>query len=183
MKTMHALKATMAATALLCCVGAQAATMAKAEYNSAKEEIENVFKTEKNQCDSLAGNAKDICVAEANGHEKVSKAELDYRNSGTQRDMQKVNEARAESAYSVAKERCDDKAGNEKDVCIKEAKAAQAKAKADAKLNREVGEARRDAAVDKMDADYRVAAEKCDAMAGDAKSACLDNAKVQYGKR
>jgi hypothetical protein len=33
----------------------------------------------------------------------------------------------------VAKEKCDDKAGNEKDVCVKEAKAALVRAKADAK--------------------------------------------------
>jgi hypothetical protein len=33
----------------------------------------------------------------------------------------------------VAKERCDDKSGNPKDICVEEAKAAQATAKADAK--------------------------------------------------
>ena len=39
-----------------------------------------------------------------------------------------------------------------------------------------------DASKDKLDADYKVAAEKCDAMAGDAKSACVASAKARYGK-
>ena len=43
-------------------------------------------------------------------------------------------------------------------------------------------EARKDASADKRDADYKVAIEKCDALAGPAKDACVSNAKVQYGK-
>ena len=44
-----------------------------------------------------------------------------------------------EADYKVAMEKCDDKAGNLKDVCIKEAKAAMKSAKADAKANKKVG--------------------------------------------
>jgi hypothetical protein len=88
----------------------------------------------------------------------------------------------AESNYDVAHERCDDMAGNTKDVCVKEAKAVKVKAMADAKLGREIGEARQDAAADKRDADYKVAAEKCDALSGDAKSSCVSSAKMSYGK-
>jgi hypothetical protein len=90
--------------------------------------------------------------------------------------------AKAESTYAVAKERCDDLTGNPKAVCVKEAKAVEVKALADAKMGKEIGEARKDAAVDKRDADYKVAIEKCDAMAGDAKSSCVANAKTTYGK-
>jgi len=39
-----------------------------------------------------------------------------------------------------------------------------------------------DANQDKRDADYKVAAEKCDTMSGDAKSSCIANAKAHYGK-
>jgi hypothetical protein len=90
--------------------------------------------------------------------------------------------AKAESVYAVAKERCDDKAGNAKDVCVEEAKAVEVKALADAKMGKQIGEARSDAAADKRDADYKVAVEKCDVMAGDAKSACVASAKAQFGK-
>jgi hypothetical protein len=53
---------------------------------------------------------------------------------------------------------------------------------ADAKLGKQIGEARKDAATDKRDADYKVAIEKCDALAGDAKSSCVASAKMSYGK-
>lgn len=109
-------------------------------------------------------------------------AELTYSYSGKVDDRNKVLVAKAESAYAVAKERCDDQAGNAKDVCRKEAKAVEVKALADAKLGKEIGEARKDAASDKRDADYKVAVEKCDALAGDAKASCVATAKASYGK-
>lgn len=90
--------------------------------------------------------------------------------------------AKAESAYAVAKERCDDKSGNDKDLCVKEAKAAETKALADAKLGKVIGEARTDAAGEKREADYKVAVQKCEVMAGDAKSACVADAKMKFGK-
>ena len=43
---------------------------------------------------------------------------------------------KAASEYDVAKERCDDLAGNAKDVCQKDAKASLEKAKANAKAAR-----------------------------------------------
>jgi hypothetical protein len=39
-----------------------------------------------------------------------------------------------------------------------------------------------DASAEKRDANYKVAAEKCDALAGDAKSACIADAKARFGK-
>ena len=43
-------------------------------------------------------------------------------------------------------------------------------------------DARKDAASDKRDANYAVAKEKCDALAGDAKNTCMSDAKARYGK-
>ena len=88
----------------------------------------------------------------------------------------------AEADYDVAKQRCDAKTGNEKDVCVKEAKAAQVKAKADAKAGEKTASARKDASEDKRDADYKVAIEKCDAFAGAVKDTCVRDAKVRFGK-
>jgi hypothetical protein len=161
---------------------AQAAVMAKAEYESTKTRIKADYTTEKAACNSQAGNAKDICVEEGKAKQKVALAELEFAYSGHAADRIKVLEAKAESSYAVAKERCDDLAGNPKDVCVKEAKAVEVKALADAKLSKDVGEARKDAASDKRDADYKVAVEKCNALAGDVKSNCVASAKVTYGK-
>ena len=63
-----------------------------------------------------------------------------------------------------------------------EAKAVEKKALADAKMGKEIGDAKKDAAVEKMDADYKVAIEKCDALSGDAKSSCVAAAKTKFGK-
>ena len=130
----------------------------------------------------MKSNAKDICVEEAKAKEKVALAELEYGYTGKAADQTKVSEVKATTAYAVAKEKCDDKAGNDKDVCRKEAKAVETKALVDAKMVKDVAETRKDGAQDKMDADYKVAVEKCDAMAGDAKSSCIASAKTKFGK-
>ena len=54
------------------------------------------------------------------------------------------------------------------------------KVQADAKASYKSTDAKMDAAKDKREADYKVAAEKCDAMSGDAKSACVAQAKAKY---
>lgn len=161
---------------------AHAATLSKADYQAGKDRISVAYKADKAACDALSANAKDICSATAKGHDKVSSAELEYAYSAKPADQNKIGVAQAEAAYDVANETCDDLSGNAKDVCVKEAKAQRTKALGDAKVGRVVGEATRDAAQDKRDADYKVAAQKCDAMAGDAKSSCVTEAKARFGK-
>ena len=172
----------LAIAALLVMPLAQAAGLSKADYKSGKDQISASYKSDKAGCDSQSGNAKDICVEQAKGKEKVARAELDYKFSSKPADMTKVSMAKADATYAVAKETCDDLAGNPKDVCVKEAKAVHVKAQADAKLSTAVGEAKHDASQDKRDADYKVAAEKCESLAGDAKAACMADAKSRFGK-
>jgi len=174
--------AALAIAALLALPLAQAATMSKDEYKSAKSRIESDYKTDKKACDAMSGNGKDVCVQEAKGKEKVAKAELEYNYTANAKDEYKLRVAKAEATYDIAKEKCDDLSGNAKDVCVKEAKASETKAKADAKASEKVGDARKDAADDKRTAEYKVAIEKCDALAGDAKSNCVAAAKSSYGK-
>src|SRR5215470_12663234 len=54
---------------------------------------------------------------------------------------------------------------------------ADADYKADAKGTRKSADATEDAREDKMAAEYKVAKEKCDSLSGDAKDACIKNAK------
>ncbi|MHB1359654.1 MAG: hypothetical protein ACYCWC_08755 [Rhodocyclaceae bacterium] len=150
------------------------------------------------------GNPKDICVADAKGKEKVAKAELEAGYKPSNKATYEVSVAKAEADYAVAKERCDDLAGNAKDVCVKEAKAAETTAKANAKAqmktaaanvtakektaearsdaSKKATDAREDATADKRDAEYAVAKEKCDTFSGDAKDQCLNQAKARFGK-
>jgi hypothetical protein len=182
MKKQLTFKLSLMMAGLLALPLAQASSMSKADYDAAQTRVSADYKAEHSACASQSANAKDICVEEAGAKQKVARAELEYGYSGKPADQTKVKVAKAESAYAVAKEKCDDRAGNAKDVCVKEAKAVEVKALADAKMGQQIGEAKAEASDAKRDADYKVAVEKCDAMAGDAKAGCLNAAKVSFGK-
>lgn len=169
------------------------APITKEAYDAAVRNAETQYKTDKDACNSRSGNAKDICLAEASGREKIAKADAEAAYKITPKAREDARVARAEATHDVAKEKCDDLAGNAKDVCVKEADAALVKAKADAKVDRvaadtqqdstaKQAEARQQAAQDRRDADYKVAVEKCDALSGSAKSTCVSDAKLRYGK-
>jgi hypothetical protein len=184
--------------------GAMAEGISKGDYNAGKDRIAAEYKSAKANCASLSGNSNDICVAEAKGKQKIARAELDASYKPTPTARYDARLAKAEADYAVAKERCDDVAGNAKDVCMKEAKSAETAAKADAKAqmktsdasakadeksaaarsdaNHQAADAHKDAAADKRDAQYAVAKEKCETYAGGAKDGCLDQAKAQFGK-
>jgi hypothetical protein len=182
MNKLSALKTALATAALLALPVSQAMAMTHSDYEAGKSRISADYKVDRAACDSLQHNDKDVCVEQAKGKEKVAKAELEHDYSGKESDWVKVLKTRAETTYSVAKEKCDDLKGNDKDVCVKEAKAAKVSAMADAKAGKKIHDARADAADDKRDADYKVATEKCDAMSGDAKSSCIATAKANFGK-
>jgi hypothetical protein len=68
-----------------------------------------------------------------------------------------AGKARISATYKADRSSCDSQSANAKDVCVQEAKAVEAKAPADAKMGKEIGDARQDAAAEKLDADYKVA--------------------------
>src|SRR6218665_1844428 len=115
--------ALLALALTLACGAAQAANFSKNVYNGAKDEIKAAYKADRESCDKLAGNTKDICVEQAKGDEKIAMAQLDYNYSGSTADEAKLYEARYEARYELAKERCDDFAGEPKDICLASAKA------------------------------------------------------------
>ena len=165
----------------------------KATYDQAVKDADAQYKVAKQTCSSLSGNAKDICLAEAKGKNSVAKADAEAAYKNTTKARENARVAHAQAIYDVAKEKCDDLAGNPKDVCVKEAKAALVKGKADANVDRVASDTNRDAAttqadarkdanVDKREAEYKVAIEKCDALVGGAKDACVSSAKSRYGK-
>jgi hypothetical protein len=198
-----------AAIALAFGGGALASGLSKADYQAGKTTIATEYKSAATGCSAFSANAKDVCIAEAKGNESVAKAELEARYQPTSKARYNVSVAKAEADYAVAKEKCDDKAGNDKagndkDVCLKEAKSAEIAAKADAKAtlktadaehaakkktaaarmkaNEERAEAKQTAATDKRNAEYAVAREKCDTFADDAKTTCIKDAKTRYGQ-
>jgi hypothetical protein len=149
-------------------------------HKQAKETAEATYDNAKKACDSMSGNAKDVCMAEAKGSRDKAKARAEAQFKGTPKAQADARLVAAKADYKVAVERCDDKSGNDKDVCVKEAKAARTKAEADVKASRETSEVRQETAQAKQSADYKAAAERCDSMSGAAKDACVDRAKSTY---
>lgn len=181
-----------------------AVPMSKVEYKTAKEGISAQYSADKTACNASMGNAKDICIEEAKGREKIAKAELEVGYSPSDKHGYALRIVKADAAFAVAKEKCDDAAGNAKDVCRKEAKRLHVAAKAEAKLSdtksannaearKKMDEAKttaddknavaqKDATVDKQAASYGLAKEKCDAFAADVKANCIKDAKTKFGQ-
>lgn len=159
-----------------------AATLSSATYDMARTELKDSYRSELDACKSQSGNVKDICQETAKGREKVAMAHLQYQRTGDAKDMSKLNEARYEARYAVDKERCDDQTGNAKSLCTAQAKAARDKSKANVKMTSEVTEATGDAISTTLKADYKVAQERCDALSGNAKDACMASAKARFGQ-
>ncbi len=173
--------------------GASAESMSKKEYNATKDKLGMEYDASKAKCATLTGNPKDICMAEAKGVLNTAKADLFALYQPTSKTRQEASIVKAESARAVAKQRCDAVTGNARDVCLKQADAAETAAKGEAEVLRKTydanatadqkaAEAREDAALEKLEARYDIAKERCDAFAGDRKAECLATAKSTFGK-
>jgi hypothetical protein len=151
---------------------AVAEDMTHAQYEAAEDKIELNYKVAKANCGTLAGNARDVCRAEARGLQSIAKAELEARHEPSARNTQDVRNATADAKYAVAMERCEAKSGNDEDVCKQEAKAARVHA-------RSIINSRADI----TGANYAVAKEKCETFSGETKDTCLDEAKAHYARQ
>lgn len=159
-----------------------ATSEAKAAYSAAKDAAAADYKLARAKCDALSDNPKDVCVAEAKAARVHAKSEAYALYKNTLRARTNARKDMAKADYAVAKAKCGRLTDNDKDVCMKEAKAAKIAAIADAKADKKVIEARKDARDDKTDARYKVALEKCDALSGSVKDSCVAKAKFDFGK-
>jgi hypothetical protein len=173
--------------------GAMAESMSKKQYKALDNKIDAVYKVAKKGCDSLSGNAGDICEAQAKGNKNIAATELKYNYNPSAKTLYNARVTKAEADYSVAIQKCDDKEGNAEDVCVKEAKAAKIQQtaaaeaqmktiKADAVAIEKSSEARKDAESDMRDANYAVAKEKCEALDGKAEDLCMSDTKVHFDR-
>jgi hypothetical protein len=154
----------------------------RTDYSGAVDRASAVYKDARAKCDALKDNPKDVCVAEAKAAEKRAKAEAEANYKGTVKARTDARIANADADYMVASAKCDAQTGNEKNVCITEAKAKQTKAIADAKANKTAVDAHTAAREDTRDAEYKVALAKCDAQSGTAKDSCVNSAKSTFRK-
>ena len=126
------------------------------------------------------GNAKDVCVLEAKAARTKTEEEAEAAYKDTPKAREHAAHEIAEADYKVAKERCDDKTGNDKDVCVKEAKAAMTKA-AGRRQGRRTSHRRQDGRQPGQ-ARSRLQGRGREVRRDDrrAKSACVAHAKAHY---
>ena len=102
MKHHHMLATAFAACLAFTATGAFAA-LSKDEAKAAKDKIAAAYKADKEKCDALKDNAKDVCMAEAKGKQKIAKAELDATQKPSPRADEKVKNAKADAEYDLAR--------------------------------------------------------------------------------
>ena len=91
---------------------------------------------------------------------------------------QTVRQANAD--YKAARAKCNHLGGNDKDVCVKEAKAAKTTSLSNAKAAKKNAGTNAEARADSREARYEVAKEKCESMSGEAKNVCKKEAEARY---
>lgn len=174
------------------------------ERTTAKDQATARHSADALACQPLAGNFKDICMVEAKGRHDIALAEIKARFEPSDSNRRDVRIARANSDLAVAKERCDDFAGNAADVCRKEAESEHVAAKADVLLDEKTAaanavarrqsaeasatardktlSANKDADDAKRSAAFAVDKAKCEAYSGDTRDACIEKAKMRHGQ-
>ena len=154
----------------------------KSAYNLARDTAAANYKSARAGCDAITGNPKDVCIAEAKAARVRTEEEANAYYENTLKAFTQSRMRIAAANFDRDKAKCGALTGNDKDVCISQAKATLISVQADAKADSKSIEARADARADKQTAAYKVALEKCDAFAGAVKDNCVSAAKIQFGK-
>ena len=169
--------------------------MDKAGFNAAKVQASADYKAQYKHCKTLDANARNVCMKEAQGRKKIALADLQARLAPSNNADYQAIVVRADVAYAVNQEKCNERPGQARKVCKKDAKALHVRALEDANIARletqmantpaardaAVAAARKKAAVERRALDYEVARERCKAVADDARPQCLEDARRVYG--
>ena len=109
-----------------------AAPMTKDEYDAGKARIAAEYRADRQKCGERHGNAADLCIARSRGEQRVARAELDAAFKPSPNANLAAANARAQAAYAIAMQECDDRKREARSGCVKDAKAARERAKAEA---------------------------------------------------
>lgn len=170
-------------------VWAQPAPQSAEEYKAAVTRADADYRVARERCNTAAGTSKAICVAEAKAAEKRAKADAVVAHKNTDQARYDARVEYAEADYMVAKERCREQGGNARDICMEEARAAEVKAKADAKASAPEASAPKDSDPGQdvvqsretpptaQTGERAAARAQCDTMSGNARDECITAAE------
>jgi len=106
---------------------------APAANETPEKRIERDYEAAKDACKPLKGNAQDVCKKEAEGKQKIAKAELKLQKKDTAENRKELAETKAKAEYDVSMERCEDQKGDAKNACQRDARTKRDSAMAAAK--------------------------------------------------
>jgi hyperosmotically inducible periplasmic protein len=104
-----------------------------ASYRNVTQKAAADYKAATAKCSGMNGNDKDICTAEAKAARARTEADAIAQYNNTEKGRASSRAKVANADYAVAKEKCDEHSGAEKDSCVSNAKSVHTAALADAK--------------------------------------------------
>jgi hypothetical protein len=103
-------------------------------YRQDRIDARLMYEAARDACQRLEGNARDVCVAEARHRRTEALAVAQAKREGTPRAALEASLASSRAEYRAALERCEDRAHDERQACIAQARAARDQANADARV-------------------------------------------------
>jgi osmotically-inducible protein OsmY len=179
------MKTTILATLLATAISASYAAAPTAALNHDPATYKNVtqkaaadYKLAVEACKDMSGNAKTVCMEEAKAARAHSEADAIANYNNTTTGRAKARTAVADADFSLAKAKCNDATGAEKDSCLANANAVHTAAVADVKADRTIAGATPvttspNTAAATRDATKAAAVDKCAQIAGNNKTGCL----------
>jgi hypothetical protein len=159
-----------AAACLLALLGAAMAGAAPpismAELNDGFARAAADLVTDQAACNKLSDNPRDLCREQARARSMVTRAELELARSGTRKSQDYLTTVKLDTAYDVARTRCNDQTGDAKTACTKSAQAARTQGQTDMKLGQ-------------RESVYTPTTPPCDTAAADARPPCAASAPAR----
>ena len=150
-----------------------------ATYNNVTQKAAADYKMATAKCTSMTGNAKMVCTEEAKAARAHAEADAIAQYNNTPKGRTKARTAVADADFSLAKAKCADMTGADKDSCMSTAASVHTAAVADAKADRAIVAAGTTDTISPVtttatrDATKAAAVDKCAQVAGQPKTGCL----------
>ena len=153
-----------------------------ASYRAVTQKAMAEYKAAAAKCDSMSGNDKDVCMADARLTRTRTEANALSLYNNTPKGREKARTNLADAEYDLAKAKCGDKSGADKDDCMNNAKSVHTAAVADAKAGSTATGASAAGATasggdSREQARSAAASDKCAQVGGDSKTGCLVQTK------
>jgi hyperosmotically inducible protein len=153
-----------------------------ATYRNITQKAAADYKVAAAQCASMSGNAKDVCIEEAKAARAHTEADAIAQYNNTLKGRTKARTVVADADFALAKAKCADMSGAERDSCLNNARSVRTAAVADARADRNVAVTTDTASpvttTATRDATKAAAVDKCAQVAGQPNTACLIDNKA-----